>query len=253
MKRAAIYTRVSTDEQAAKGYGLQTQLEHCRNYASKIEYRIVDEISDDISGMVKLEDRPGGDRLLSLIEAGDIDALIIYSPDRLSRDTIDLQQYGRMIHDYEIELHVESMGLIPYDDLGEISFFMFGFRAHGEHTLITKRTLGGKYDKARGNEQKNIPPKPVMTGFPPYGYKKDGERNKAKMLIFEPHAQNVRSIFEWYVNGDGRNGSLSLCAIARKLDASNISPPDFRSDAAPYWIPSTIKRILNNEIYAGVT
>jgi len=46
---AAIYTRVSTDEQG-KGYSLPTQLENCRQYAAKQGYAVEAEFSDEYSG-----------------------------------------------------------------------------------------------------------------------------------------------------------------------------------------------------------
>ena len=254
MKRAAIYTRVSTDEQAEKGYSISTQLDRCRRYAEKIGYQIIDEPTDDISGMVNLNDRPGGKRLLSLIESGDVEVVIVYRLDRLSRDLVEMQVVARMIDDYDVVLHVEDLGAIQDDPMGSFSLFMFGFKAQGEHKDITERTLRGKYQKANGDEKKNLPPKPVMTGYPPYGYKKDGKRDLAKMFIFEPHAQVVCLIFEWYVNGDGNNGPLSLNAIASKLDDAGIQPPDYRKNkAAQQWIPATIMGILKNPIYTGVT
>lgn len=254
MKRAAIYCRVSTDEQAEKGNSLPSQLERCKRYADKIGYQVVAELSDDISGMVRVQERPGGNRLLSLLDTGDIDAVIVYRLDRLSRDLVEVQFIAQSIRDdYEAELHVEEIGEIRDDDTGDFSLFMYGFNAKREHKDITERTIRGKYEKASGNAKKNQPPKPVMTGHPPYGYKREGKREDAKMFIFEPDAKNVRSIFEWYVNGDGGNGPLSLNAIASKLDADGIGTPEYRSNAAQYWIPATIKNILNNPIYTGVT
>ena len=84
MKRAAIYVRVSTDEQAEKGYSLPSQLEACRRYADQFGYEVIGEFSDDYSGR-KLN-RPGLDQVRDLICARKIDALIVYSPDRLVRD-----------------------------------------------------------------------------------------------------------------------------------------------------------------------
>lgn len=48
--RTALYTRVSTDEQAEHGYSLQSQLEQCRRYAELHELSVTVELSDDRSG-----------------------------------------------------------------------------------------------------------------------------------------------------------------------------------------------------------
>ena len=59
MKRAAIYARVSTDEQAEKS-SLSSQVEECRKIALKEGFDVIEEITDDISGISPITERPGG-------------------------------------------------------------------------------------------------------------------------------------------------------------------------------------------------
>ena len=248
MKRAAIYCRVSTDEQAKDGYSLQTQLDGCRKYAAEYGFSIIAELQDDCSGALEFKDRPQGKRIMELAIQGDIDAVILYTLDRTARDEEVFEYYylKKTLWRMEIELHFSDTGLDECSFEGDLIGFIGASMASKERLKIIERTMRGKYAKARDKI-------PVMTGHPPYGYIREGERKDARMIVCEPHAQNVRSIFEWYVRGDGRNGPLSLNAIASKLDAMEISPPNYRSNAAQQWIPATIKGILNNPIYTGVT
>src|SRR5262245_48493862 len=83
-KRVAIYARVSTDDQAHRGYSIPTQIEACRNYAREQGYDVVAEFSDDYSGATL--DRPELDKLRNLF--GTIDGVIVYEIDRLARKVV---------------------------------------------------------------------------------------------------------------------------------------------------------------------
>ncbi len=82
-KRVVLYARVSTDEQAEKGYSLPTQLEACRKYAQVHGLDVVCEISDDYTGTSL--DRPGLDQLRGMIARREVEAVIVYTSDRWSR------------------------------------------------------------------------------------------------------------------------------------------------------------------------
>jgi site-specific DNA recombinase len=249
MKRAVIYTRVSTDIQAEEGYSLQTQLDSCRNYAIDNNFVIVAELADDCSGTLKFKDRPQGRFIRDMATKGEIDAVILYTLDRTARDEtvteyLFLKAY---LYELDIELHYSDTGLDAFTFEGNLMGYIKASQSTGELFKIVERTTRGRYAKARANI-------PVMNGYPPYGYIREGEGKNARMHIYEPHAQVVRSIFDWYVNEDGSNGALSLYNVARKLNNKNIPPPNYScKHVCIRWLRSTVKGILNNEIYAGVT
>src|SRR3990167_2851567 len=58
-KRAVLYARVSSDEQA-KGYSLPTQLEACQKYAESAGYSVAATFQDDYTGTAPIEQRPEG-------------------------------------------------------------------------------------------------------------------------------------------------------------------------------------------------
>jgi DNA invertase Pin-like site-specific DNA recombinase len=68
-KRAILYTRVSTDEQARSGFSLAQQLEALRAYAAHEGYEVLEEIEDPGQSRASLE-RPGMDRARDLVAAG---------------------------------------------------------------------------------------------------------------------------------------------------------------------------------------
>ena len=61
-KRAILYARVSTDEQARSGYSLAQQLEALRAYCEREGYKVLEEVQDPGQSGASLE-RPGMDRI----------------------------------------------------------------------------------------------------------------------------------------------------------------------------------------------
>ena len=84
-KRAILYTRVSTDEQARSGYSLAQQLEALREYARREGYEVLEEVADPGQSGASLE-RPGMDRVRDLVAAGGVSAVLAQDRDRLSRE-----------------------------------------------------------------------------------------------------------------------------------------------------------------------
>ena len=89
-KSVAIYARVSTDDQAERGYSLPSQIEACEKFASQQGWESVLVYQDDISGTTPVSLRPSGYELQKEIDARNIQAVIVYQVDRLSRDIVDL-------------------------------------------------------------------------------------------------------------------------------------------------------------------
>lgn len=83
--RAIVYARVSTDEQAASGLGVEAQLHACREWARR-EGRVVagEFIDDGIGGATELHKRPALVELLNEIRAGDV--VLVAKRDRIGRD-----------------------------------------------------------------------------------------------------------------------------------------------------------------------
>ena len=100
-KRAILYARVSTDEQARSGYSLAQQLEALRDYASREGYEVLEEVQDPGQSGASLE-RPGMDRMRDLVAAGGGATVVLAQDrDRFSREPAftyilrrELQEHG---------------------------------------------------------------------------------------------------------------------------------------------------------------
>lgn len=244
MKRAAIYARVSTDEQA-DNTSLDGQVELCRRYAENYDMEVVIIFREDFSGAY-LEERPELARLLMMVRNREIDAVICKSSDRWSRDVSHTKSLKRILNRSGVELHYTNRGQSLNTPHGKFMDNMEGgFNEYWKDVLV-ELMANGKDNKAR-NEKR-----PVMSGHAPYGYRREGRGKDARYVIYEPEARTVRDIYEWYVYGNG-DGLLSLRAIAGKLDRRGDLTPNNRKNAAEEWIPATVRGILANSIYAGVT
>jgi site-specific DNA recombinase len=84
-KRAILYARVSTDEQARSGYSLAQQLEALRDYAAREGYEILEEIKDAGQSGATLS-RPGMDRVRDLVAGGGVSLVLAQDRDRFARE-----------------------------------------------------------------------------------------------------------------------------------------------------------------------
>ena len=84
-KRAILYARVSTDEQARSGFSLAQQLEALREYAAREGYEILEEVVDPGQSGASLE-RPGMDRVRDLVAAGGVSVVLAQDRDRFARE-----------------------------------------------------------------------------------------------------------------------------------------------------------------------
>lgn len=245
MKKAVIYARVSTDEQAEHGTSLQSQLETCRDYAEENNLDVIEEFLDDYTGTTL--DQPGLNELQDALDKEKAGAVIVLNTDRLSRNFHNSVHLITIWADKEIELHFTDSGKEKISSNSMILGAVKQILAHEEINTLVRRSRNGKINKIR------IKGKPVLVGPVPYGYRKEGGGYNAEYKIYEPEAEIVRIMFKLYLSGNGRCKPLSLRGIANFLKESKISTPASRPNyQAQRWRASTIRDILKNELYNGV-
>lgn len=248
MKRAAIYGRVSTAEQT-KGYSLGSQVKRCEEYAGREGLTVVESITEDVSGATGLEERPHGRRLLELARMGQIDAVVVWRLDRLSRPPEG--EYSRLLTTIEafaawgVTVHECESGPVKNEPATIFMTFAKGWVASQEREAITKRTREGL--KAKAADKGWI----GQGRGGPYGYAKIGEGRNAELVIDAVEAGIVWRIFDSYIAGK------TIKAIAVELSHENVpSPGQTRGGGragSGGWHPATISRgILQNQAYIGL-
>jgi DNA invertase Pin-like site-specific DNA recombinase len=103
LKRAILYARVSTDEQARSGYSLAQQIEALREYAAREGYEVLEEVVDPGQSGASLE-RPGMDRVRDLVAAGNVYAVLAQDRDRFSREPAYTYLLRREFEEHGCEL-----------------------------------------------------------------------------------------------------------------------------------------------------
>ncbi|MDO9301422.1 MAG: recombinase family protein [Anaerolineales bacterium] len=249
-KKVAIYARVSTDDQADKGYSLPSQLDGCRQYIDQLGYSVVVEFREDHSGVTPVTERPQGKRLTEMIKFREVDAVVVYQVDRLSRDIVDLLTTVRNWLRVGVEVYALDVGKIESEL--DIVLVIKGWQGSDERKKIRERSMRGKRAKARTGR--------VVGARAPYGYDHVRDENGG-IVNFEPveeEAQIVRLIFQWYVMGDETGQRLSAGKIAKRLSEMKILTPGetnagyHRTRKSGMWHPYAILDIIARETYAGI-
>jgi len=232
MKTAAIYCRVSTDNQEAEGTSLQTQLEACLKYCRDKGYNVVYRFSEAYSGLTL--ERPKLNELRELVRAGDIDIIVCYCLDRLSRNAT----HGVILRD-ELDKHHVILESVTEDidktPLGEAITYLRGTFSQIEAEKIRERTMRGK--RARALEGRI----PGGGSSKLYGY--DYLKGQGRRVINETEARWVRDMYSWLVNE-----GLSTNAITYRLRALNAP-----TKHGGIWNRRSVHTILINPAYTGKT
>jgi len=221
----AIYLRVSTSEQAEDGFGLDAQRAKCHAMADVKEWRVVAEYSDNgLSGTKDESDRPGLAAMMSAIDAGEVDSVIVSSIDRLGRST---RLVLRMVDTFDtrgVDLVSCKESLDTSTATGRFVLRMFASLAELDRDNIVERTTAGRDERGKLDGDKG--------GRLPMGY----IRSEHGPVIVEAEADIVRRIFEM------RGSGAVLTAIADALNADGIT-----TRRGGNWHASSVSNVLDNE------
>ena len=257
-KRAILYARVSTDEQAEKGYSLPSQFDAMRKYAAQQGFEIAAEFQDDYSGATPIEHRPEGRKAYAMLQSGAADVIIAYTIDRFVRPPEDGDEWEmpiliRGLAKLGKEIHTVRRGKLNTNFADLLIALLDARKAGEERRDIRERSMRGKRQKVKSGK--------VIGMRAPFGYRyvRDAHGKVVTLEIDETTARIVRLIFKWYVHGDEHGKRLSVRAIAFRLSEMCITPPGelqrgykFRKHGKRVWTYSTIGCMLKSEVYAGV-
>jgi site-specific DNA recombinase len=233
---AAIYARVSSDQQRQENT-IASQTASLIEFSQQHELEVPKEwvLEDEGYSGATLE-RPGLERVRDLAAEGQIQVVLAYSPDRLSRkyayQILLIEEFAR--HGVETLFVNSPPGNSPEDQL--LVQFQ-GMIAEYERAQILERSRRGKRHRAHTGEVS------VMSGAP-YGYRyiRKTKEALAAYIIDEAEARVVRRVYEMYtVEG------LSIAEITRRLNREGIPPR-----RAGRWERSVVWGILRNPAYRGV-
>jgi DNA invertase Pin-like site-specific DNA recombinase len=96
VRAAAIYARISADIEGT-GQGIKRQVQDCRKLAKDLDWPIYDEYVDNDISAYSGKVRPSYERMLDDIRAGQVDAVLVYNLDRLTRRPIEFEDFNDIL------------------------------------------------------------------------------------------------------------------------------------------------------------
>ena len=224
--KTAIYTRVSTEDQAQEGFSLDAQLDKLRAYCKARGWVIAGEYVDDGYSGRNIK-RPAYQKMIGEMDKWDM--LLVIKMDRIHRNSKNFMLMMEYLKKEEKEFVSMTESLDTSTAMGRFVMDIIQRIAQLESEQIGERVYVCMEQKARTNGG--------VLGFNiPYGYNYvDG-----KLLINDKEAKVVKNIYLCYIDGK------SMGEIAKMLNMAKI--PTKRGG---FWAKKTISKILKNPVYCG--
>lgn len=219
--RTIGYVRVSTDRQADKGVSLEAQEAKIRAMATVQGADLLDVIVDGGESAKSLN-RPGLQKLLAMVNKGEVQAIIIAKLDRLTRSVKDLCGLLELLEKRKVGLISVAESLDTSSVAGRLVITIMGAVSQWEREAIGERTRDAlRHKRAQGQRAGNIP----------FGYRlaHDGR-------TLEPERTEQQAITEAHRL---RQGGLTLRSIASTLNDSG-----FRTRRGGPWRLESVVRVL---------
>jgi site-specific DNA recombinase len=236
MKIAALYARVSTTNQQQDAT-IASQLDALMAYARVHDYEInPHHIYQDEGLSGASVDRPALDALRDAVAVGELEAVLILSPDRLARQfayqyvvTEEFEQAG-----CEVVFVSHGLGKTPAERMLRE---MAGVFAEYERAQIAERCRRGRIYKARQGY--------VWMSQAPYGYTyvPKTEACPGRLILNETEAEVVRQLFHWLVDEQ-----LSTYQMTKRINETGWRTRKGNT----HWSAGYLRNLLSNAIYRGI-
>ena len=234
--KVALYTRVSTEDQAREGFSLDVQknflLQYARNFQGEVFCSIPNcEVYEDDGYSGSRMERPALQRLLLDARNKRFDLIIVYKQDRLSRKLKDLLS---MLEEFDSLGVGYKSATEPFDtttSAGKMAIQMLGSYAEFERNRLIERVFPGMVEGVKKGHWQG-------SRHVPYGYIHN--KQTKKLEIHPEESKVVREIFSMYLNG---KSTTQIAAYYYHLDLPSRNGGKFYT--------KYISDILKNKVYIG--
>ena len=247
----ALYIRLSVEDNKKRGCSVENQKLVLSDFlADKSDFVVYDTYIDNGATGTNFH-RPGFQQMLSDIEAGHIDCVIVKDLSRLGRNSIDTGYY---IEQYFHTHNVRFIAVTDQFDTADPGSLHSGIMLPLKNMINEAYALDiGRKIKAQARQA--MKDGDYIGARAPYGYRKDPD-NCHKLLIDEETAPVVRQIFEW------AHEHVALNRIVRNLNEMGITAPSHYKKStgeitspgligSGKWQTRTVMKILESEVYTG--
>ncbi|HLC65775.1 MAG TPA: recombinase family protein [Candidatus Nanoarchaeia archaeon] len=195
--KAAVYIRVSTEEQAKQGFSLAAQEDALRSYASALGYQVFNIYRDEGKSAKDMKNRPALQSLLKDAQEKKINAVFVYKLDRFSRSLKDLILTIEKLKEWQVDFISLQDKIETASASGKLMFHIISAFAEFERDIISERTRFGMNERAKEGR--------VITKAP-FGYKMvDGN-----LKPDDEKREVLRELFETFLNNN-----ISLTKLAK--------------------------------------
>jgi site-specific DNA recombinase len=224
--RAALYARVSTEDQAKEGFSIAAQIKRLDAYCKARDWKVADHFVDDgYSG--REVNRPAYQRMME--SRGEWDVLVVFKMDRIHRNSKNFTMMMEDLKSWDKEFNSMQENFDTTTAMGRFVMDIIQRIAQLESEQIGERVKMGMSEKARKGSGH------LGSGHP-YGYTyRNGE-----MVTVPEEANIVGEMFQMYLRGS------SLREIAETLNDRGIPSKTGKS-----WSKQSISKMLKNPLYCG--
>lgn len=227
--QTAIYVRISQDREGA-GLGVQRQEEDSRELAERLGWTVGEIYTDNDISAYSGKPRPAYLRMLSDIEAGRIDGVLAWHPDRLHRSPLELEHFITLVEKHGTQVHTVRAG---HYDLSTPS------------GRAVARTVGAwaryesehKSDRIKRAREQQAAAGRFHGGQRPYGFEKDG------VTIRPGEAAEIVKAIESTIAG------VSLRSLVRDLNQRGVPTATGRGK----WTGPVLRDIMCRPRVAGLS
>jgi DNA invertase Pin-like site-specific DNA recombinase len=244
VSRCAIYTRKSTEEGLNQPFNtLEAQREAAEAYILSqrhLGWTVIADRYDDGGYTGGNLERPALQKLLTDLEAGKIDCVVIYKVDRLSRSLLDFARLMEIFEQHGVSLVSVTQPLNTTSSLGRLTLNILLSFAQFEREIIADRTR----DKMSAARRKGK----WVGGIPVLGY--DVAAGGGKLMVNHEEAWHVRAIFGLYLelqSVDKLQVELQKRGWLNKRRRRRVGNPD----AGRPFTKAGLERLLANVVYIG--
>ena len=234
--KVAIYTRVSTEDQARDGFSLQVQRDCLLQHAKIMNWEVFCSLSgrciyEDDGYSAFSMDRPAFQALRQDALRKKIDLVLVYKQDRLSRNLRELLIFLEELNDIGVGFKSVTEPFDTTTSAGKMAIQMLGSYAEFERNRLIERVFPGMIVGAKKGHWQGA-------RYAPYGYIYNKETKRLEINPVE--AEIVKKIFKLYVAG------ASTKAVAKELLENKVF-----SRGGHMFYPKLIYDILRNKVYLG--
>lgn len=243
--RCAVYTRKSTNEGLDSDFSsIDNQREACEACIRSQQaegWRQVEEAFDDGGFSGGTVDRPALKRLLSHIEAGEIDCVVVYKIDRLSRSLLDFVRLLEMFEAHHVSFVAVTQQINTSTSAGRLMLHVLVSFAEFERSIGSERTR----EKIQAARKKGR----YTGGRAPLGY--DVDREKHALIINQDEAKIVRDLFRLYLELGSLINVVKEAKVRGWMRKVYTTAKGVKLGGNPFD-KVTLYRTLTNPLYLGL-